>query len=427
MTPETGEIISLEVFGQTIVVLNSVRVCKDLFEKRGEIYSERPIIPFFEMMGWHMFVPYARYGDGWRRERKLLDRGLRASAAGRYYPMQQARVHVLLERTLAQPDDWRAHLELMQGELMLELAYGYKAHGRDDKMVEAARKMNTIGTNSAAPGQLLINNLPSLAHVPGWLPWLSYKPLARQGQRIWHEVMYAPIQHVKDNMETGTANSSLALEILQETESLAGEEKAKEEKVIAESLGSLYGSGADTSVAALTSFFLAALLHPDVQKKAQAEIDAATARERLPAFEDRSRLPYVDAICKEVQRWRPVAPLSLPHALKYDDVYEGFFIPKGAVVLANSWSMLHDEATYPDHDAFKPERFLQPDGTLRDDPVLAAAFGYGRRICPGRHFADATLFITVASLLAMFDIKPKKDEEGREVQFDVAFDGSIVR
>jgi hypothetical protein len=101
------------------------------------------------------------------------------------------------------------------------------------------------------------------------------------------------------------------------------------------------------TVSSLMSFFVAALLHPEIQIRAQEEIDAVTGRERLPTFEDRPRLPFVDAICKEVLRWRPVVPLgefdakrsrprkrfhdptAIPHAATEDNVYRGFFIPKG--------------------------------------------------------------------------------------------------
>ena len=67
---------------------------------------------------------------------------------------------------------------------------------------------------------------------------------------------------------------------------------------------------------------------------------------------------------------------------------------------------------YPEPDVFKPERFINPNGTLREDPVLTSAFGYGKRICPGRHLADATLFIAVASLLSAFNIKKKNSTDG---------------
>jgi Cytochrome P450 len=96
------------------------------------------------------------------------------------------------------------------------------------------------------------------------------------------------------------------------------------------------------------SFFVAVLLRPDVQILARQELDAVIGRERLPTFEDRPRLPFVDAVCKEILRWRPVTPvgefptkqwpthnisrsIAIPHATTKDDVYEGFFIPKGAL------------------------------------------------------------------------------------------------
>ena len=63
---------------------------------------------------------------------------------------------------------------------------------------------------------------------------------------------------------------------------------------------------------------------------------------------------------------------------------------------------------YPEPDSFKPERFINPNGSFREDPVVASIFGFGKRICPGRHLADATLFIVVASLLSVFSIEKGK-------------------
>ena len=79
---------------------------------------------------------------------------------------------------------------------------------------------------------------------------------------------------------------------------------------------------------------------------------------------------------------------------------------------------------YPEPDTFKPERFLNQDGTLRDDPVLLSAFGYGKRICPGRHFADATLFIVVASVLSVFSVRRPDPESG---PFSYSYTGSLSR
>ena len=80
-----------------------------------------------------------------------------------------------------------------------------------------------------------------------------------------------------------------------------------------------------------TFFILAMTLHREVQEKAQAEIDRVIGSDRLPTFEDRRSLPYVEAVYREVLRWRPVAPLGFPHCTTADDVYNGFYIPKGGL------------------------------------------------------------------------------------------------
>ena len=86
---------------------------------------------------------------------------------------------------------------------------------------------------------------------------------------------------------------------------------------------------------------------------------------------------------------------------------------------------MHDPARYSEPDVFKPERFLRPDGILLDDPILTTVFGYGKRICPGRHFADATLFIVVASVLSVFNLEKEPDPEGRP--FVYSYTGSGVK
>lgn len=418
-----GDIQSFHIFGQVIVVLSSTKATKDLLEKRGDIYSDRPEIPFFKMMEYEWVLALARYTERWRLGRKLLDRGLGTGAASAYRPLQQLKARLLLTRLLENPHEWEAHVELLQGELTLDMAYGYEVEGRDDRMVEASRKTSQMGSETALPSDLLVNGLPFLRHIPEWLPWFSYKPLARIGRDIGHEVVHEPIRFVKESMLNGTARPSLALKNLQEAERLEGSERVKVEKTIREALATLYTAAADTTVSSILTAFLAILLRPDLHIKAQAELDAVTGRERLPTFEDRPRLPFVDAVCKEVLRWRPATPLALPHAATEDNIYEGFFIPKGAVVFGNTWAILHDPTVYPEPDAFKPERFLNQDGTLRDDPVLMSAFGYGKRICPGKHFADATLFIVVASVLSVFNVR-RPDPEGGS--FSYSYTGSIV-
>ena len=94
-------------------------------------------------------------------------------------------------------------------------------------------------------------------------------------------------------------------------------------------------------------------LYPEAQKKAQAEIDTVVGPNRLPDFHDRPSLPYINAVIKELSRWNLVGPLGrffviiivvtmmcsegIPHMSTSDDEYNGFYIPKGTVVIGNAW------------------------------------------------------------------------------------------
>jgi len=169
----------------------------------------------------------------------------------------------------------------------------------------------------------------------------------------------------------------------------------------------MYIGGADTTVAALLTFFLAMVLHPDAQRKAQMEIDNVIGVDRLPDFGDETSLPYVSALVKEVMRWHPVTPIAVPHRLVTDDIYEGYFLPAGSMVIGNAWAVLHDESVFPEPSQFRPERFLDPNVKLPE-----AVYGFGRRICPGRFMARSSMWITVASVLAAFEIGPIIDHDG---------------
>ncbi|KIJ06351.1 hypothetical protein PAXINDRAFT_92124, partial [Paxillus involutus ATCC 200175] len=164
-------------------------------------------------------------------------------------------------------------------------------------------------------------------------------------------------------------------------------------------------------------FTLAMVKNPHVWKRAQAEIDAVLGMDRLPDFEDRPFLPYVEAVLRETQRWQPVLCLAVPHATTSSDIYKGFYIPKGmSCVFTKIFSaMSRDEARYPNAEQFIPERFLTAEGTLTDDNPAKYIFGFGRRICPGRHTGDASVWSAIATMLATLEFTLAKDAEGNDI------------
>ncbi|KAG1897416.1 cytochrome P450 [Suillus fuscotomentosus] len=138
------------------------------------------------------------------------------------------------------------------------------------------------------------------------------------------------------------------------------------------------------------TFALAMVLYPDVQRRAQAEINSVVGRDCLPTFEDRMSLPYIESVLCETLRWQPVIPLGVPHATMSDDTYNGYVIPKGLLFLFTegiSW----DKKWYPEASCFMPQRFLDVNGALTDDNPVGYTFGFDQRACPGR----LSYFITI--------------------------------
>ncbi|KAF7346268.1 O-methylsterigmatocystin oxidoreductase [Mycena sanguinolenta] len=166
-------------------------------------------------------------------------------------------------------------------------------------------------------------------------------------------------------------------------------------------------------------------LHPDIQKKAQTEIDSVVGTLRLPEFKDRPSLPYVEALYRELVRWRPVLPLGVAYASSTNDVYNGYFIPKGATVISNIWAMTRDKSIYHEPEQFNPDRFFTADGKLNNDDTVLT-FGFGRRICPGRHNADATVWATIVSILSTFSIAKAKDVTGKEIDIDPKYSDGVI-
>jgi cytochrome P450 len=170
---------------------------------------------------------------------------------------------------------------------------------------------------------------------------------------------------------------------------------------------------------------LAMVAFPETQRRAQAELDAVVGRNRVPSFSDLPDLPYLRAMVKEVLRWRSVLPVGIPHCSIEDDWYEGMFIPKGSMCVVNVGLCNHDPEIYGDDAAtFDPSRHLNPDGTLAQGPPETQdeghiVYGFGKRICPGRHVANDTMFISFAVMLWAMEIVPVKDEYGEDVPVDV--------
>ncbi|EIW74016.1 cytochrome P450 [Coniophora puteana RWD-64-598 SS2] len=156
--------------------------------------------------------------------------------------------------------------------------------------------------------------------------------------------------------------------------------------------------GEETTAATLTIFVLVMTLYPEVQARAQAEIDDVAGPDRLPDFDGHASMPYVEAVYRETLRWKPIAPIP----------QRKLICVAGALIIPNVWAMSQNTDRYPSPSSFDPSRFLDGDGNLvGGEPSYV--FGFGRRIRPGRHFANASLWPAMICVLGRFRIEKVKD------------------
>ncbi|KAG1863085.1 cytochrome P450 [Suillus subluteus] len=404
-----GDISHVNVLGQHIFVLNSVKTAVEMLDKKSSIYSDRPVVPMSgELMGYEQTLPYLRYGERFRLFRKNCHRVIGSrSALAVYHPMEEMETRRFLKRTLAKPDSLQTHIRLTIAAISLRICYGYEVKEDNDPLINIGQRALDQFSRYGLYGDFIVDFLPSLAKLPEWFPGAGFKRLARECRETIEEVAAVSYEYVKDQMAAGTAPKSFSSDLLKDHTLTA-----EEDHIVKWSAVSLSG-GADTTVSAIYSFFLAMTLFPDVQKKAQAEIDTVVGPDRLPSFSDRPSLPYIEALAKEVLRWNVAIP-SIDHSTTEDDIHDGYYIPKGSLIIPNMWFMLNDPQTYANPSEFNPERFLGKDGKEPEPDPRTVCFGFGRRLCPGLHLADASVWIFTTMSLAVFDVS-KVVENGVEI------------
>ncbi|KAG6877236.1 hypothetical protein C0993_009245 [Termitomyces sp. T159_Od127] len=183
-------------------------------------------------------------------------------------------------------------------------------------------------------------------------------------------------------------------------------------------LNQFTGAAIETTALSLHTFVLACIRYPEWISTAQKEIDVVVGSDRLPTFQDRPLLPYVEAIVRGLMfSWLSGSDIGLICLFR-----DPLLAPRRAIE--------HQQSRFEDHDRFMPGRFLDAGGQLKPD-YETSAFGFGRRMCPGIPFTERSLWIATATMLWTFNILPDNNPDpktGLPFQYDdsdVAFDGSV--
>ncbi|KAJ7130793.1 putative monooxygenase [Mycena crocata] len=418
-----GSIVYVDVIGTPMVILNSQKIARDLLDQRSAIYSDRPNLVMANLCGYDRPFVLKLYGEKWRQQRKIVAQDFNQSGVARYQSLQETEARKLVRDVLRDPSTLYSQIKLRLGTIIIRVTYGHYLTGEQDPFLTSPLTAMDNFSKATAPGAWVVDFIPLLQHLPKWTPGAGFLRTAEKWRKIVSDTTWEPYLWSKENFETGKVllpnMCSTALE--DADRNLTTEQDDR----LVWAASAVMGGGLDTNTSTLLIFFLAMMLNPDIQAKAQKEIDEVVGGDRLPTLQDRGSLPYLRSVMTEVLRWHPAVPLGIPHALSEDDIYEGMRLPRGSIIIPNIWHMLHDPETYPNPDVFNPERYNNVGSEM--DKVDDLVFEFGRRVCPGKLFAEGTFFAVAATVLATCNILPAVDAQGNKVVPDITFSsGTIV-
>ncbi|TWU71434.1 hypothetical protein ED733_002394 [Metarhizium rileyi] len=382
-----GPMSSVRVLGQTIILIHARDAAHEVLTKSSSKTSDRPASEFAtNLCGYDRLFVLRGDDKRFRRCRKLVHQHLGTkTTAAKFDHDQNLATHQLLLRLLTDPDGLFNHVGQHSSGTVLRITYDY-----------------TISETKKDPLKT-----------------------AKQFRKVAEQMANVPYRFVQQHMASGTYKESFVsglIKQLREETTQCETLTARDEDEIKSTAAVMYLAGAETIVTAIRVFILCMILYPEVQREAQEEIDRVLGPNRLPSASDLESLPYIDALVKESYRWSPAVPLGLAHCTSEELWYDGYTIPKGAIIMPAVWYFLHDPHVYDTPDRFDPSRFLEPRN--QRDP-RSDVFGYGRRQCPGRFLAHTFLFLTFARILASFDIRKAVDEQGRDMDVKLELGSGI--
>ncbi|KAK0666427.1 putative cytochrome P450 E-class, group I [Cercophora samala] len=421
-----SDILFFETFGTKWIVLNSLESATELLEKRGSNYADRPRFVMFEEMGWSPTLTWLRWGPKYHLHRKILQPPFSKSKVGQYQASQLREALICCKSMLDDPENWVTAVRRFAVAIVLKISYGLDVDSQDSQWIKLAEESAEAIGKSGAPASSIMDRFPLTRYLPTWLPFMERLRYARTWRHAIEDITRLPFEAAMTSPPTSSTTQSfvhnrMAIHNSNLEQSLPNDFTIEDIKGAA---ATIVIAGNDTTSATLMLLILYLLRNPHSQSLAHSEVSSLTSSLRLPTFPDLPSLPHTSLLLQETYRLNPLSPLGIPHASLSPDTYHGYAIPKGTIIYQNVWAMNRNPAVYSDPDHFLPERYLPLDQGGRGEPLPQGNFGFGRRVCIGRHLAENSLLIVLAVMLATIEIK--EPEDGGQVGEEWSFRGQAI-
>ncbi|EOX91577.1 Cytochrome P450, family 81, subfamily D, polypeptide 8 [Theobroma cacao] len=405
LSHKLGPVFSLQLGSRLAVVVSSPSAVEECFTRNDIVLANRPNLLVSKYLGYnHTTVISAPYGDHWRNLRRISTIEIFSSNRLKmFHGVRKDEVKRLLLKLSRNSHEAFAKVELksMFADLtfnnLMRMIAGKRYYSEDVTDDSEAKDFRDLvaevleNGGAGNPG----NYLPILKWVGNY-----EKKLMRLADR-----MDGFLQGLIDELRNGKGGNTMIDHLLSLQEL---EPEYYTDAIIKGLVFVMLLAGTDTSAVALEWAMSNLLNHPNVLKKAKAELDSQIGQERLIDEPDIAKLPYLQNIMSETLRLYPAAPLLVPHRTSDECTIGGYNVPRDTIVLINAWAIHRDPRLWDDPTSFKPERF---DNIEVKDGHKFMPFGMGRRACPGASMAHRMVNLALGSLIQCFEWERVGDEK----------------
>ncbi|XP_077192793.1 cytochrome P450 2G1-like isoform X2 [Paroedura picta] len=402
MSEEYGPVFTVYLGPQRVVVLCSYQVVKEALVERAEEFSGRAQLPAFSKDFKEHGVVFAN-GDRWKQLRRFSLHTLRNFGMGKRSIEEQiqAEAQYLVEelhKTEERPFDPIFIISRAVSNIICSVVFGDRFEYDDEKFLILNRLITERFRVASSPMAQLYNMFPELMEkIPG---------IHHRGSKCSQEIINFILERIeiqKASLDPSMPQNYIDcfLVKMEQEKNNPKTEFCLENLVM--STFNLFFAGTETVSTTLRYGFLVLLKYPHIQEKIHEEIERVVGRDRPPAGEDRSKMPYTEAVLHEIQRFGDILPMSLPHRVTCDTHFRGYIIPKGTSVYPLLTTVHYDPEQHSNPHDFDPGRFLDARGRFQKVDAFMP-FSAGKRVCLGEGLARMELFLFFTTILQAFTL-----------------------
>ncbi|XP_020019995.2 cytochrome P450 2C18-like [Castor canadensis] len=404
-----GPVFTLYFGLKPSVVLHGYEAVKEALVDLGEEFAGRGSFPVSERVNKGLGILFSN-GKRWKEIRRFSLMTLRNFGMGKRSIEErvQEEAHCLVEefrKTNGEPCDPTFVLCCAPCNVICSIIFQKRFDYKDQTFLNLMGKFEENHRLMSTPWIQICNTFPVIIdYLPG-----SHNKILKN----FADVKSYVLEKVKEHQESLDVNNPRdfidCFLIKMEQEGHNQQSEFTIENLIA-TVTDIFGAGTETTSTTMRYGLLLLLKHPEITAKAQEEIERVVGRHRSPSMQDRSRMPYMDAVVHEIQRYIDLIPTNVPHAVTCDVKFRNYFIPKGMTIITSLTSVLYDDKEFPNPEMFDPGHFLDESGNFKKSDYFVP-FSTGKRMCAGEGLARMELFLFLTTILQNFYLKPLVDPE----------------